>query len=346
MEGHMERRPCVVSRIVMCGLAALGMTPLAYAQPAAVASITYEEISRPDGLPESYAAPAGVDLKFFRITTLDGFDVQASFFEPRSGARTDRTLVIGVHGSGGGLASNTVEFTVPMLSAEGFATMGIRTRQWGAHVNTDNFFDVARDIQAAVYTARHLGFKKIVLHGQSLGNIHVQYYAATNWDPDVKAVVLTAMFGDLPWKSRHLLAADEENYWQMFRHASDAVRKGTPGEVLPLGMRWTGREAPVPMTAQHFLTYRFEPSGTADGTYWIGRIPKPILMVRDEMDATVHAFEPYMLLSSATAQGSMVPAIKYVLLPKGGNDRNGHGFVNNQRALVRTMVTWLREQGL
>lgn len=336
------------ARAIICLLAAGGIPGPAGAQASdeVAASITYREIPRPDDLPDDYAAPAGVDLKFFNIRTIDGFDVQASFFEPRGRARADTTLVVGVHGSGGGLMSNTVGFTVPMLAAEGFATMGIRTRQWGSNVNTDNFFDISRDIQAAVHTARGLGFRKIVLHGQSLGNIHVQYYAATNWDPDIRAVILTAMFGNLPWKSRHMLSEDEQNYREMVRQSMESVRAGTQGKVLPSRMNWTGREAPVPMTAQHFLTYRFDGSGTADGTYWIKRIPKPILMVRDEMDATVHAFEPHMLLSSATSEDSIVPGIKYVLLPKAGDNRNGHGFVDNQGPLVRTIVAWLREQGL
>src|SRR5213075_1184743 len=95
--------------------------------------------------------------------------------------------------------------------------------------------------------------KSIVLHGHSLGNIQVQYFAANNWEPEIKALVLTGMFGNLPWKSRHILVQ----------------------------MNWiTGQK--VPMTAQHFLTYRWENSSAADGTYWIRRVPYPILMVRDE----------------------------------------------------------------
>jgi len=46
-------------------------------------------------------------------------------------------------------------------------------------------------------------------------------------------------------------------------------------------------------------------SSTADGTYWIRRIPQPILMVRDGGDTIIQSFEPYMLLSAATAPGSL-----------------------------------------
>ena len=79
-------------------------------------------------------------------------------------------------------------------------------------------------------------------------------------------------------------------------------------------MRWIGgRQAPV--TARHFLTYRDEAASAADMTFWIARIPRPILLVRDAADSVVLPFEPYMLLSAARAEGSLVPETRYVLLP-------------------------------
>jgi pimeloyl-ACP methyl ester carboxylesterase len=79
-------------------------------------------------------------------------------------------------------------------------------------VNTDNFVEIRRDIEAAVYSARVLGYRRLVLYGHSLGSIQILYYAANNWDGDIKAVILSGMFGNLPWKSRHTLVADEEKF--------------------------------------------------------------------------------------------------------------------------------------
>jgi pimeloyl-ACP methyl ester carboxylesterase len=75
-------------------------------------------------------------------------------------------------------------------------------------VNTDNFFEVHRDIEAAVATVRALGYRSILLQGHSLGTVQVEFYAATDWDPTIKAVILTGAFGRLPWKSRHILIQD------------------------------------------------------------------------------------------------------------------------------------------
>jgi hypothetical protein len=79
-------------------------------------------------------------------------------------------------------------------------------------------------------------------------------------------------------------------------------------------MRWLGG-VETPATAQHFLTYRDEQTSAADGTYWICRIPRPILILSDEADGVVLPFEPHMLLSAAPAEGSLVPSIKLCWCP-------------------------------
>jgi hypothetical protein len=87
------------------------------------------------------------------------------------------------------------------------------------------------------------------------------------------------------------------------------LKASTAAELLPIKMRWIGG-IETPVTPQHFLTYRDEQASAADGTYWIRRIPRPILILRDEADGVVLPFEPYVLLSAARADGSLVPEHK------------------------------------
>jgi hypothetical protein len=95
------------------------------------------------------------------------------------------------------------------------------------------------------------------------------------------------------------------------------------------------------------LTYRASESSTADGTYWIARIPRPILLVRDAGEMIVQSFEPFMLLAAARAHGSLVPSITYVLLPNPrGPNPDGHFFGDNREPLASTIIAWLREQNL
>ena len=254
--------------------------------------------------------------------------------------------MISVHGSGGNYATSVPGALLRGLAE--FSVLGINTRQHDGAINTDNFFDVRKDIEAAVYAARSLGFRHIVLHGQSLGNIQVQYYAATNWDPGIKAVVLTGMFANLPWKSRHMLVRDERRYREMYDSALGLLRDNRETEPLPQKITsYAGVPDSVPVTSQHFLTYRSAAVATADGTYWIKRIPRPILMVRDEGDLVVRDFEPGMLIAAAKSEESLVPRIDFVLLPNANKaDPLGHSFGNNQAQLVTIIADWLNKVGL
>jgi pimeloyl-ACP methyl ester carboxylesterase len=251
-----------------------------------------------------------------------------------------------VHGSGSNLAELPLRAIARALSPKGYAALSISTRQHDEHVNTDNFFDVRRDIEAAVATVQALGYRSIVLEGHSLGTVQVEFYAATNWDPTIKAVVLTGAFGKLPWKSRNILVQDEDNYKALIEGSLDALRSGKIAEILPIKMRWVGG-VQTPVTAQHFLTYRDEQTSAADGTYWIARIPHPILILRDQSDGVVLPFEPYMLLSAAHAEGSLVQGIKYVLVPdEHPQSAKGHTFTDNTQPLIDAVAAWLVEQHL
>lgn len=318
--------------------------PVEAAQVAA--NIEYQTASRPDGLPDDMQPLPGASLRFLSIKAIDGFKVEAALWQPDNKPPAETTMIVQVHGSGSNLAELPLRAIARALSPNGYAALSISTRQHDEHVNTDNFFDVRRDIEAAVATVQALGYRSIVLEGHSLGTVQVEFYAATNWDPTIKAVVLTGAFGKLPWKSRNILVQDEDNYKALIEASLDALRSGKTAEILPIRMRWIGG-VQTPVTAQHFLTYRDEQTSAADGTYWIARIPHPILILRDQSDGVVLPFEPYMLLSAAHAEGSLVQGIKYVLVPdEHPPSAKGHTFTDNTQPLIDAVAAWLVEQHL
>ncbi|HWX57905.1 hypothetical protein [Bradyrhizobium sp.] len=54
-----------------------------------------------------------------------------------------------------------------------------------------------------------------------------------------------------------------------------------------------------------------------------------------------------MLLSAARAEGSLVPSIKYVLVPnRRPPSREGHLFTDTTEALIDAVSAWLTEQHL
>ncbi len=341
-------RRCLGSSLALlfavAGFAGSAVRPAAAAQVAA--SIEFDAAPRPAGLPDDMQALPGASLKFLSIKAIDGFKIDAALWQPDN-TRPDRTtMIVQVHGSGSNFAELPLRAVARALSPRGYAALSISTRQHDANVNTDNFFDVRKDIEAAVATAKALGYGSIVLQGHSLGTIQVQYYAATNWDPAIKAVILTGPFGKLPWKSRNIIIQNEDIYKKLGEAARRAMAAGRPADILALKMPYlNGRQTPV--TAQHFLTYRDDQASAADGTYWIARIPHPILLLRDQADGTVLPFEPHMLLSAAHAEGSLVQDITYEVVP----DTHpagpaGHVFTDNTRPLVEAVSAWLAKQHL
>lgn len=290
-------------------------------------------------MPADFTAPSGVQQDFLNIKAIDGFIVEAVIFQPQQVTPANTTIVIQVHGSGGNYAGDD-SFIDGMLAEQGYAVLGINTRQHDENVNADNFFDIRKDIEAAVYTAKDMGFQQIVLNGHSLGNIQVQFYAATSWDPAIKGVLLTSMFANLPWKSRNILIKDEQNYHQLFQEAKQALAQGKITQTLPTEMGYL-RGTTTPVTGQHFLTYRWDETSTASGIYWIKRIPLPILMMRGTNDPIILDFEPIELLGAATSEGSIVPSIKYVQIQGAG-----HSLSENQDAVVSGILSWLTGLGL
>src|SRR5580700_3294142 len=146
--------------------------------------------------------------------------------------------------------------------------------------------------------------------------------------------MLLGAFGNLPWKTRSILVQNEDSFRGLIEAAMKSLRDGTLNRELPVKMRYFRGEE-VPVTGQHFLTYRWEKTSVADGTFWIHRIPLPILLVRDQADGLVQPFEPYMLLAAAHGEGSLVPTIDYVLLPDAQPmSLQGHSFDGNEQPLA------------
>jgi pimeloyl-ACP methyl ester carboxylesterase len=309
-----------------------------------VASVGYRGIDRPAGAPAEFSAPDGVSMRFLSITAIDGVTNTAAVVQPQAAQPSTTPLIIHIHGSGGNLYEVTGAQLGLALAQRGYASLTINTRQHDDAVNTDNFFDVRNDIAAAVLVARNLGYQRIVLHGHSLGTSQVLYYAATDWSPDIKGLVLTGPFANLPWKTQYILVHDDPVYQKLYQEALDLVRSGHPDAVLPDQMPYLGG-ASSPVTAQHFLTYRWQPEAANVSVDWIRRVTSPMLLVRDSQDQTILPFEPNWLYSAATAPGGLSPDVENVLVPD-SSPGNGHTFPNTIPELTDVVAGWLGKHGI
>jgi hypothetical protein len=141
---------------------------------------------------------------------------------------------------------------------------------------------------------------------------------------------------------------DEERFQALIDASIKSLRDGTLSRVLSVKMRFSNPVSPAaqeaPITGQHFLTYRWERTSVADGTYWIHRVPDPILIVRDQSDGATAPFEPYMLLSAAHSEGTLAPKVDFVLLPDTKPvSLKGHYFDGNEQSLADVITKWLAE---
>jgi pimeloyl-ACP methyl ester carboxylesterase len=329
--------------------------PVSAAQVAA--SIEYEPIPTPTAatLPagahyemRDMQAPKGTHLSYLSIKAIDGFRMPAALWTPDGKTPADTTMIISVPGSAGNFSEGPSHILPRDLTPKGYAVLAINTRQSDDAVNTDNFYETSLDIDAAVRTAKALGYRRLVIHGQSLGTVQVQYYAATHWDPEIKGIILSGAFGNLPWKSHYLLVQDEDDYRRLRAAAHDALKAGRASENMPIKMKYLGGEQ-VAVSARHFLTYRDDLSAGANSTYWIGKVPYPIIVLRSQSDIIVNAFEPHMLVGAARAEGSLVPAIEFHLIPDPQHPHGapgGHGFQYNSEAFTAAIYQWLQGRHL
>ena len=69
------------------------------------ASIEYETVMRPAGLPDDMQPLPGASLRFLSIKAIDGYKVRAALWQAENKLPADTTMIVQVHGSGGNLAS-------------------------------------------------------------------------------------------------------------------------------------------------------------------------------------------------------------------------------------------------
>jgi pimeloyl-ACP methyl ester carboxylesterase len=282
------------------------------------------------------ALPPGTKAQGYDIFALDGQDNLAAHFQPDEIA-PGSPLVMSVHGSGGSLFKEPIWTITNGLVAHGVPVFAVNTRQHDEGVNRDIFSNSIRDIEAAYWVARDLGYTRIVLLGHSLGSAQIAFFAANTWHTAIAGVVLAGMPANLPWKSRHLLIGDEKLYAMLRDEATAAIRAGDFDRELSQQMPWLGRATAV--TAGHFSSYRDAEIAAPRSVEWVARLPYPLLMIRDAHDAVINPFEANEMAVSARRGHSGAVTAVTLSSPAGSN---GHLFEGSRPALIETIAGWVK----
>ncbi len=116
----------------------------------------------------------------------------------------------------------------------------------------EKFSECVYDIDAAITFLKHQGFAQVILAGISTGANKVCYYAGTQRDPRVAAVVLASPLGDVPIESK------EPKFTHNLKRAKQFVLKGQ-GDRLLEGITY------LPLTAKRYLS--LYQSGTVEDVF-------------------------------------------------------------------------------
>ena len=141
-----------------------------------------------------------VDL--LRLTAADGMELDGAYFEPNQDARPDGPIdaVLCIHGSGRNFYTAATANMANDLRNRGYAALTLNTRghdtvwvdrQTGvAEGNAYEILDTGRqDLRAGIDYLAGLGHQRIGILGHSMGAVKVVYYAATEADARVAAVI-------------------------------------------------------------------------------------------------------------------------------------------------------------
>ena len=141
-----------------------------------------------------------VDL--IRLTAADGMELDGAFFEPSPDAKPDGPIdaVLCIHGSGRAFYTAATANMANDLRNRGYAALTLNTRghdtvwvdrQTGvAEGNAYEILDTGRqDLRAGIDYLSSRGYRRIGILGHSMGAVKVAYYAATEADARVAAVI-------------------------------------------------------------------------------------------------------------------------------------------------------------
>ena len=141
-----------------------------------------------------------VDL--IRLTAADGMELDGAYFEPAPDANPGGPIdaVLCIHGSGRAFYTPATANMANDLRNRGYAALTLNTRghdtvwvdrQTGvAEGNAYEILDTGKqDLRAGIDYLARLGYRRIGILGHSMGAVKVAYYAATEADDRVAAVI-------------------------------------------------------------------------------------------------------------------------------------------------------------
>lgn len=197
---------------------------------------------------------------------------------------------------------------------------------------SETFTDCIYDVGASISFLHNQGFSQIILIGMSTGANKVCYYAGTQEDSRVHAVILVSAVSDVAIKRKEL----EQTYTQTVQNVEAMVTQ-RKGESLVEGIDY------MPLTPKRYLSLYKENSQEDVFPYYqkkpkftvYARIQKPLMVIMGGSDE--YADIPVRDIVTIYARYQKSSNFKSIIIPGAL-----HSFGGKETELVASIATWVR----
>jgi len=293
-----------------------------------------------------YIPKKGIGIELIEFPS-GGREVQGVLFTPNAKLYNKcTTAVVLVHGVESYWYFPPTMFLACYLSEEGYAVLGYNGVHSGENFRASEFETAVNEVGDALSFMKGRGFDNFFLLGHSLGTPIVEYYQGDNPDPLVKAVGVYGPHIDIPSVTRESLLGPAL-YENFAAECRDLVARGKGNEIKLLPFR----EGKVIITsAKTFLSYRDTKRSKAAVEKMIQRIKVPLLIVYDPADniqGLGNITQRQTIAARIKENALNSPKVDIAVIPSspGNSPFQAHLFINNEKAVTRATVDWLKAIG-
>ena len=277
-----------------------------------------------------------VDL--MSTTTSDGIQLDGAFFAPQPGGSPTRAVdaVLLAHGSRGNFCMASTKNMAGDLRAGGYACLSLNSAAhdtvWynagdgNYYGNGFEILDRSRlDIRAGVDYLWELGYRRIGILGQSMGAVRVTYYAATEADHRVTAVIPVSPVR-LSY-SYYMASRDAAEFQSIVQQADQLEAEGKAHELISVNF-------PIPQlfSAASYL----DKHGPGERYNLITLAPKitiPMFILAGSLETHTRLLDMANDLATAAVHS---PAVRCVIV-EGGD----HSLNNRRQEAAAAVLDWL-----
>ena len=270
--------------------------------------------------------------------TSDGIRLDGAFFAPDRSAQRNGPVdaVLLIHGSSANFYHPATRFMAEDLRSQGIAALALNS---AAHdtvwvdVASGRFYGIAfeildrsrLDLRAGIDYLWGLGYRRIALLGHSMGAVSVAYYAATEDDGRVAAILPISPVR-LSY-SYYMDSEDAEEFKSIVQRAGQLEAEGKAQELMPVEF---------PITQMFSAAAYLDKHGPAERYNLVTLAPKikvPLLAMAGSLETHTRLKDMAHDLAVAAVNS---PQADYVVI-EGGN----HSLTNRREEAASVVLNWL-----